>query len=221
MTRDELIAISTQELEKLPADELEIIARHFQTEDRAELARQLADEAEEMWGGDHEAPVPEDEWPSAHLQLLLGMHRDEKREALLAEQRRIASEVIDGLEPARRALLCWRFHTTVQRRLVALVAAATVRAMDEDLVKMTSFKEAVAAGHRLRDRPAHRRDRGPLLQRPRRAAHRRWKGDPLNMARSPDWEKVPMAEGGKDPLWPMPTVTPKFATWSLGGGRPV
>ncbi len=40
------------------------------------------------------------------------------------------------------------------------------------------------------------------------------------MARSPDWEKVPMAEGGKDPLWPMPTVTPKFATWSLGGGRP-
>jgi len=40
------------------------------------------------------------------------------------------------------------------------------------------------------------------------------------MARSSDWEKVPMAEGGKDPLWPMPTVTPKFATWSLGGGRP-
>jgi hypothetical protein len=24
------------------------------------------------------------------------------------------------------------------------------------------------------------------------------------MARSPDWEKVPMAEGGEDPLWPMP-----------------
>ena len=40
------------------------------------------------------------------------------------------------------------------------------------------------------------------------------------MARSPDWETVPMAEGGADPLWPMPDVTPKFATWSLGGGRP-
>ena len=40
------------------------------------------------------------------------------------------------------------------------------------------------------------------------------------MARSPDWEKVPMAEGGKGPMWPLPTVTPKFATWSLGGGRP-
>ena len=40
------------------------------------------------------------------------------------------------------------------------------------------------------------------------------------MARSADWEKVPMAEGSKDPLWPLPTVTPKFATWSLGGGRP-
>ena len=36
MTRDELTDISTQELEKLPADELEIIARHFQTEDRTE-----------------------------------------------------------------------------------------------------------------------------------------------------------------------------------------
>ncbi len=144
MTRDELIAISTQELEKLPADEVDVIAAHFQTENRAELARQLADEAEEMWSGDHEAPVPQDEWPSAHLQLLLGMYRDEKREDLLAEQRRIASEVIDGLEPARRALLCWRFHTTVQHRVVGLVAAATVRARYEDLVKMTSFREAVS-----------------------------------------------------------------------------
>jgi hypothetical protein len=145
MTSDELIAISTQELEKLPADDLEIIARHFQTEDHAELARQLADEAEEMWSGDHDASVPQAEWSAAHLQMLLGMHRDEKREALLAEQRRITSEVIDGLEPVRRALLCWRFHTTVQRRLVALVASAIVRAMESDLVKTTSFKETAAA----------------------------------------------------------------------------
>ena len=29
-----------------------------------------------------------------------------------------------------------------------------------------------------------------------------------------------MAEGGKEPVWPLPSVTPKFATWSLGGGRP-
>jgi hypothetical protein len=145
MTRDDLIAISTQELGKLPADELDVIVRHFGTEDRAELAGRLADEAEEMWSGDHEAPVPEDEWPSAHLQLLLGMHRDEKREAVLAEQRRIASEAIDELTPARRALLCWRFHTTVQRRVVALVASATVRAMEEGLVKTTSYNEAVRA----------------------------------------------------------------------------
>jgi hypothetical protein len=40
------------------------------------------------------------------------------------------------------------------------------------------------------------------------------------MARSPEWEKVPMAIGGDKPIWPLPTVTPKFATWSLGGGRP-
>ena len=145
MTRDELTGISTRELDKLPTDELEVIIRHFKTEDRAELARQLADEAEELWSGDHEAPVPEDEWPSAHLQLLLDMHRDNKREALLAEQRRITSEVIDGLTPARRALLCWRFHSTVQRRVVALVVSATVRAMEEDLVKTTSYNEAVRA----------------------------------------------------------------------------
>jgi hypothetical protein len=29
-----------------------------------------------------------------------------------------------------------------------------------------------------------------------------------------------MAEGGDKPAWPLPSVTPKFATWSLGGGRP-
>ena len=40
------------------------------------------------------------------------------------------------------------------------------------------------------------------------------------MARSPDWEKIPMADGGDSPSWPLPTVMPKFATWSLGGGRP-
>ena len=40
------------------------------------------------------------------------------------------------------------------------------------------------------------------------------------MARYAEWERIPMAEGGKGPMWPLPTVTPKFATWSLGGGRP-
>ena len=40
------------------------------------------------------------------------------------------------------------------------------------------------------------------------------------MARFAGWESIPMAEGGKDPVWPLPSVTPYFATWSLGGGRP-
>ncbi|PCC68237.1 Peptidoglycan-binding (PGRP) domain of peptidoglycan hydrolases-containing protein [Nannocystis exedens] len=40
------------------------------------------------------------------------------------------------------------------------------------------------------------------------------------MARSPDWEKLAMAQGDPKPAWPLPTVTPKFATWSVGGGRP-
>jgi hypothetical protein len=40
------------------------------------------------------------------------------------------------------------------------------------------------------------------------------------MARTPIWETIPMATGGKAPTWPLPGVAPKFATWSLGGGRP-
>ena len=40
------------------------------------------------------------------------------------------------------------------------------------------------------------------------------------MARFAGWESIPMAEGGKDPVWPLPSVKPTFATWSLGGGRP-
>jgi hypothetical protein len=40
------------------------------------------------------------------------------------------------------------------------------------------------------------------------------------MARSTDWEKLPMAAGDPAPAWPLPSVTPKFATWSVGGGRP-
>ena len=40
------------------------------------------------------------------------------------------------------------------------------------------------------------------------------------MARSDAWEKLAMAQGDPKPAWLLPTVTPKFATWSLGGGRP-
>ncbi|MDC0720897.1 peptidoglycan-binding protein [Nannocystis bainbridge] len=40
------------------------------------------------------------------------------------------------------------------------------------------------------------------------------------MARSSEWEKLEMAQGDPKPTWPLPTVTPKFATWSVGGGRP-
>ena len=40
------------------------------------------------------------------------------------------------------------------------------------------------------------------------------------MARSTDWESLPMAAGDPAPAWPLPAVTPKFATWSIGGGRP-
>jgi len=40
------------------------------------------------------------------------------------------------------------------------------------------------------------------------------------MARYAGWESIPMAQGGEGPVWPLPTVKPTFATWSLGGGRP-
>ncbi len=40
------------------------------------------------------------------------------------------------------------------------------------------------------------------------------------MARSADWEELVMAQGDAKPTWPMPSVKPKFATWSVGGGRP-
>jgi hypothetical protein len=42
----------------------------------------------------------------------------------------------------------------------------------------------------------------------------------MNMARSNAWETLEMAQGDPQPVWPLPTVTPKFATWSIGGGRP-
>jgi murein DD-endopeptidase MepM/ murein hydrolase activator NlpD len=40
------------------------------------------------------------------------------------------------------------------------------------------------------------------------------------MARSPLWVQVPMALAGGQPVWPLPTVTPKYSTSSFGGGRP-
>lgn len=40
------------------------------------------------------------------------------------------------------------------------------------------------------------------------------------MARTPEWEKLAIAQGDPKPAWPLPDVKPKFATWSIGGGRP-
>jgi hypothetical protein len=143
MTRDELIAISTQELEKLPADEREIIVRHFGTGDPAELAARLADESEELWSPD-ESQVEAKDWPSAHLTLLLDMHRDNKRSMLQAQRRKVAQEQVDALAPERRALYCWHLHTTRRRRVIALTVAAAVQALEEGLVQEgTSFQEAV------------------------------------------------------------------------------
>ena len=40
------------------------------------------------------------------------------------------------------------------------------------------------------------------------------------MARTTEWEQLEMAAGDPKPAWPIPSAKPKFATWSLGGGRP-
>lgn len=143
MTHDELIVISTQELEKLPADERDIIVRHFGTGDPAELAARLADESEELWSPD-ESEVDAKDWPSAHLTLLLGMHRDNQRSMLQAQRRKVAREQVDALTPERRAVYCWHLHTTRRRRVIALTVAAAVQALEEGLVpEGTSFQEAV------------------------------------------------------------------------------
>lgn len=143
MTRDELITISTQELGKLPADEREIIARHFVTDDLGELAVRLADESEELWSPD-ESQVEAKDWPSAHLTLLLGMHRDNQRSMLQAQHRKVAEELVDALTPERRALYCWHLHTTRRRRVIAMTVATAMQALDEGFVdEDTSFHDAV------------------------------------------------------------------------------
>lgn len=143
MTRDELTAISTRELEKLPADEREIIVSHFGTGDPAELAARLADESEELWSPD-ESQVEAKDWPAAHLALLLDMHRDNKRSMLHAQRRKVAQELVDALTPERRALYCWHLHTTRRRRVIALTVAAAVQALEEGFVEAgTAFQEAV------------------------------------------------------------------------------
>jgi len=40
------------------------------------------------------------------------------------------------------------------------------------------------------------------------------------MARTNEWETLEMAVGDSKPAWPIPSAKPKFATWSIGGGRP-
>lgn len=144
MTRDELIALSIVELDRLPADERAVVERHFGTSDRDTLVQLFAEEAEEMWDGPSEAPVEPKDWPSAHLDLLLQIHRMEEMDRLFDERRKIALELFDKLEPARRVLLCWRFHVTDRRRVAAMTVAATVRAMEEGLVRETAFKDAAA-----------------------------------------------------------------------------
>ncbi len=143
MTRDELIAISTQELEKLSADEREIIVRHFGTSDPAELDRRFAQEAEETWSGPSEAPVLPKEWVDAHLQLLLQNHRQEKQDRLTHMRTKLALCRVDALDPARRALLCWRFHTSDPWWVAVRTVAVTLTMMEDKNLQAVSFEQAL------------------------------------------------------------------------------
>ncbi len=144
MTREQLTAISLQELEKLPPDEHEIIVRHFGTGDPAELAARLAEEAEDLWSPD-EAQVAAKDWAATHLALLLDMHRDNQRSMLQAQRRKVAQEEVDALTPERRALYCWYLQTTRRRQIIALTVATAVQALDEGFVDDgTSFEDTVA-----------------------------------------------------------------------------
>jgi hypothetical protein len=144
MTRDDLIVLSAAEIDRLPADELAVVERHYGTTDRDTLLQLFSEEAEEMWGEPGEAPVEPKDWSTAHLDLLLQVHRLEEKDRIFDEQRQITMALVDGLDPARRALLCWRFRVTDRRRISAMLVTATVRAMEEGLVREPSFKEAAA-----------------------------------------------------------------------------
>jgi hypothetical protein len=125
MTRENLIASSAQAIDRLPAHERQLVEQHFDTGDRDELLRRFADETEETWGGPSEAPVEPRDWPEAHLHMLLQVHRTAEQDRELAAQTQAVLTFMDALAPDRRALLCWRFHTTNRRWLAALAVNAT------------------------------------------------------------------------------------------------
>lgn len=129
MTREELIASSGQVIDRLPAHERQLVEQHFGTGDRDELLRRFAEEAEETWGGPSEAPVEPRDWPEAHLHMLLQVHRGAEQDREIEAQTRAVLAFLDVLAPERRALLCWRFHTTNRRWLAALAVTATREAI--------------------------------------------------------------------------------------------
>lgn len=145
MNRDELINLSAAELGRLTADELAVVERHFGITDRDALVQRLVEEATEMWSAPSEAPVEPKDWPTTHLHLVLQVHRMEEGDRAFDERRQAAMELVDSLDAARRALLCWRFHVTDRGRVAAMTVAATLRAMEEGLVDETVFREAAAA----------------------------------------------------------------------------
>lgn len=143
MTREQLMTLSGSEIDRLPADELAVLERHFGTTNKSTLVQLFAQEAEETWSGPSEAPVPANEWVDAHLQLLLQVHRQEKREHLTDTRMQLALDRVDALDPARRALLCWRFHATAPRWVAARTVAVTLKMMEDNAPRTISFEQAL------------------------------------------------------------------------------
>lgn len=143
MTTEELVQQALAALSRLPQDEVNILHEHHGTKDVHDLARQIAQNAEELWSPAEESGVQRENWVEEYILVTIDLFHDQRRAFEAQELRELAAEYVDELPARDRALVCCMLKTNRREQVASLTAMLTTKAIAGGLIMREERKQAV------------------------------------------------------------------------------
>jgi hypothetical protein len=143
MKTEELVQQALAALSGLPQDEVNILHEHHGTKDVHDLARRIAQSAEELWSPAEESGVQPEDWVEEYIRVTIDLFHDQKRAFEAQELRELAAEYVDEMPARDRALVCCMFRTNRRERVASLTAKLATKAIVDGLVARSEPKQAI------------------------------------------------------------------------------
>jgi hypothetical protein len=143
MKTEELVQQALAAISRLPQDEVNILHEHHGTKDVHDLARHIAQSAEELWSPPDESGVQPEDWVEEYIIVTIDLFHDQRRAFEAQELRELAAEYVDELPARDRALVCCMFRTHRRDQVASLTAKLVTKAIADGLVARTERKQAI------------------------------------------------------------------------------